>query len=170
MQKIYRYRHRYRPIKKPNLSVIIGIGRYEKRVIGRPLLILSLKVAWLAVIVFVLMMSADFIWSQVIAHLYFGSRILKIFLGSNLGRILIRWLGVGWPWVNHGQGPTEQGRFGELVRRTFLIFKGNRSSDSIRGNRNFKRNPWNSVIYALFSVISQWNNYKILIYLQLKWI
>ena len=68
------------------------------------------------------------------------------------------------------QGPTERGRFGELVCRTFLIFKGNRSSDSIRGNGNFKRNPWNSVIYALFSVISQWNNYKILIYLQLKWI
>ena len=44
------------------------------------------------------------------------------------------------------QRPTERGRFGELVRWRFLIFKGNRSSDSIRGNRNFKRNPCNSVI------------------------
>ena len=30
-------------------------------------------------------------------------------------------------------GPTEQGRFGEIVPRTFLIFNGNGSSDSIRG-------------------------------------
>ena len=37
MGMINRYRHRYRPIRKLQLSVIIGIGRYEKKVIGRPL-------------------------------------------------------------------------------------------------------------------------------------
>ena len=37
-QPIFRhYQYRYRPIKKLHLSVIIGIGRYEKKVIGRPL-------------------------------------------------------------------------------------------------------------------------------------
>ena len=31
--------YRYRPIRNLNLSVIIGIGQYEKKLIGRPLLI-----------------------------------------------------------------------------------------------------------------------------------
>ena len=38
MQLSYRYRHRYRPIWKSDISVVIGIGRYEKMLIGRPLL------------------------------------------------------------------------------------------------------------------------------------
>ena len=37
MQLSYRYRHRYRPIWKSDISVVIGIGRYEKMLIGRPL-------------------------------------------------------------------------------------------------------------------------------------
>ena len=35
-----------------------------------------------------------------------------------------------------GQATTERGRFDELVPRTFPIFIGNRSSDSIWGNGN----------------------------------
>ena len=38
------------------------------------------------------------------------------------------------------QASTKRGRFDKLVPRTFLIFKENRSSYSIGGNRNFKRN------------------------------
>ena len=38
MQLSYRYRHRYRPIWKSDISVVIGIGRYEKMLIGRPLI------------------------------------------------------------------------------------------------------------------------------------
>ena len=45
MGMINRYRHRYRPIRKLQLSVIIGIGRYEKKVIGRPLGYVIIKVA-----------------------------------------------------------------------------------------------------------------------------
>ena len=36
-QKIISVFYRYRPIRNLNLSVIIGIGRYEKKLIGRPL-------------------------------------------------------------------------------------------------------------------------------------
>ena len=36
-EKTYRFRYRYRPIREMDLSVIIGIGRYEKRLIGRTL-------------------------------------------------------------------------------------------------------------------------------------
>ena len=35
--KIPIYFFSYRPIRKLNLSAIIGIGRYEKKLIGRPL-------------------------------------------------------------------------------------------------------------------------------------
>ena len=38
------------------------------------------------------------------------------------------------------QASTERGAFDELVRRTFLILNGNRSTDSIYGNGNLKRN------------------------------
>ena len=38
--KNYRYQHRYRPIWKTHISVIIGIGRYEKTMIVRPLKVL----------------------------------------------------------------------------------------------------------------------------------
>ena len=38
-QKIISVFYRYRPIRNLNLSVIIGIGQYEKKLIGRPLLI-----------------------------------------------------------------------------------------------------------------------------------
>ena len=38
------------------------------------------------------------------------------------------------------QATTERGTFDELVRRTFLILNGNRSTDSIYGNGNLKRN------------------------------
>ena len=38
-QKIISFFYRYRPIRNLNLSVIIGIGQYEKKLIGRPLLI-----------------------------------------------------------------------------------------------------------------------------------
>ena len=41
MQLSYRYRHRYRPIWKSDISVVIGIGRYEKMLIGRPLILES---------------------------------------------------------------------------------------------------------------------------------
>ena len=37
-QKIISVFYRYRPIRNLNLSVIIGIGRYEKKLIGRPLI------------------------------------------------------------------------------------------------------------------------------------
>ena len=40
--------------------------------------------------------------------------------------------------VNKEQATTERGRFDELVPRTFPIFIGNRSSDSIWGNGNWK--------------------------------
>ena len=41
MGMINRYRHWYWPIRKLQLSVIIGIGRYEKKVIGRPLTLMK---------------------------------------------------------------------------------------------------------------------------------
>ena len=43
MQLSYRYRHRYRPIWKSDISVVIGIGRYEKMLIGRPLVPLAVR-------------------------------------------------------------------------------------------------------------------------------
>ena len=47
MQLSYRYRHRYRPIWKSDISVVIGIGRYEKMLIGRPLVVMTkINIYW----------------------------------------------------------------------------------------------------------------------------
>ena len=41
-QLLYRYHNRYRPIWKSEISVVIGIGRYEKMLIGRPLVLCTI--------------------------------------------------------------------------------------------------------------------------------
>ena len=43
--KNYRYCHRYRPISKTHKSVVIGIGRYGKTMIVRPLVSLLIQAA-----------------------------------------------------------------------------------------------------------------------------
>ena len=57
MEIVYRYRHRYRPIRKLYLSVLIGIGRYEKRLIVRPLHLSLPKI-----IVYVMVQEENAIW------------------------------------------------------------------------------------------------------------
>ena len=58
---------------------------------------------------------------------------------------------LGWGRRHRPNGEGSTNWFDELVPRTFPIFIGNRSSDSIKGNGNLKRNLYNLVVHAFFT-------------------